>query len=73
MCLVKLIHARLIADKYFLRHRRWNPTTTFAFQHGLQVRAQYGIDLPGTDVVEKVNFLVAASKHGSTSVAEGSP
>ena len=26
-----------------------------------------------TDVVEKVNFLVAASKHGGTSVAEGSP
>ena len=76
------------------------------------IRAQYGIDLPGslhtnkipailgrypllgffcrlnivpldrdngtsnssnTDVVEKVNFLVAASKHGGTSVAEGSP
>ena len=40
--------------------------------------AQYGIDLPGvlhngtfnssnTDVVEKVNFLVAASQHGGTS------
>ena len=44
--------------------------------HGVN-RAQYGIDLPGslhnTDVVEKVNFLVAASKHGGTSVAEGSP
>ena len=26
-----------------------------------------------TDVVEKVNFLVAASQHGGTSVAEGSP
>ena len=26
-----------------------------------------------TDVVEKVNLLVAASQHGSTSVAEGSP
>ena len=26
-----------------------------------------------TDVVEKVNFLVAASQHGRTSVAEGSP
>ena len=26
-----------------------------------------------TDVVKKVNFLVAASKHGGTSVAEGSP
>ena len=26
-----------------------------------------------TDVVEEVNFLVAASKHGGTSVAEGSP
>ena len=26
-----------------------------------------------TDVVEKVNCLVAASKHGGTSVAEGSP
>ena len=26
-----------------------------------------------TDVVEKVNFLEAASQHGSTSVAEGSP
>ena len=25
------------------------------------------------NVVEKVNFLVAASKHGGTSVAEGSP
>ena len=69
------------------------------------IRAQYGIDLPGslhtnkipllgffcrlnivpldrdngtfnssnTDVVEKVNFLVAASQHGGTSVAEGSP
>ena len=76
------------------------------------IRAQYGIDLPGslhtnkipailgrypllrffcrlnivprdrdngtsnssnTDVVEKVNFLEAASKHGGTSVAEGSP
>ena len=30
------------------------------------IRAQYGIDLPG-------NFLVAASQHGGTSVAEGSP
>ena len=76
------------------------------------IRAQYGIDLPGslhmnkipailgrypllgffcrlnivpldrdngtfnssnTDVVENVNFLEAASQHGSTSVAEGSP
>ena len=76
------------------------------------IRAQYGIDLPGslhtnkipailgryplprffcrlnivpldmdngtfnsshTDVVEKVNFLVVASQHGGTSVAEGSP
>ena len=76
------------------------------------IRAQYGIDLPGslhtnkipailgrypllgffcrlsivpldrdngtynssnTDVVEKVNFLVAASQNGGTSVAEGSP
>ena len=76
------------------------------------IRAQYGIDLPGslhtnkipvilgwyplprffcrlnivpldmdngtfnsshTDVVEKVNFLVSASQHGGTSVAEGSP
>ena len=76
------------------------------------IRAQYGIDLPGsshtnklpailgrypllgffcrlnivpldrengtsnssnTDVVEKVNFLVAAPQHGGTSVAEGSP
>ncbi len=76
------------------------------------IRAQYGIDLPGslhtnkipailgrypllgffchlnivpldrdngtsnssnTDVVEKVNLLVAASQHGGTSVAEGSP
>ena len=76
------------------------------------IRAQYGIDLPGslhtnkipvilgryplprffcrlsivpldmdngtfnsshTDVVEKVNFLVPASQHGGTSVAEGSP
>ena len=75
------------------------------------IRAQYGIDLPGslhtnkipvilgryplprffcrlnivpldmdnsshTDVVEKVNFLVAASQHGGgggTSVTEGSP
>ena len=54
------------------------------------VREQYGIGLPGsnivpldrdngtfnsskTDVVEKVNFLVAASLHGGTSVAEGSP
>ena len=26
-----------------------------------------------TDVVEKVNFLVAASQHGGTSEAEGSP
>ena len=26
-----------------------------------------------TDVVEKVTFLVAASQHGGTSVAEGSP
>ena len=26
-----------------------------------------------TDVVEKVNFLVPASQHGGTSVAEGSP
>ena len=26
-----------------------------------------------TDVVEKVNLLVAASQHGGTSVAEGSP
>ena len=26
-----------------------------------------------TDVVEKVNFLVAASQHGGTSVAKGSP
>ena len=26
-----------------------------------------------TDVVEKVNFLVAASQHGGTSVVEGSP
>ena len=26
-----------------------------------------------TDVVEKVNLLVAAPKHGGTSVAEGSP
>ena len=26
-----------------------------------------------TDVVEKVNFLVAVSQHGGTSVAEGSP
>ena len=26
-----------------------------------------------TDVVEKVNFVVAASQHGGTSVAEGSP
>ena len=26
-----------------------------------------------TDVVEKVNFWVAASQHGGTSVAEGSP
>ena len=26
-----------------------------------------------TDVVEKVNFLVAASQHGGTSVAGGSP
>ena len=26
-----------------------------------------------TDVVEKVNFLVAASQNGGTSVAEGSP
>ena len=26
-----------------------------------------------TDVVEKVNFLVAASQHGGTSVTEGSP
>ena len=26
-----------------------------------------------TDVVKKVNFLVAASQHGGTSVAEGSP
>ena len=26
-----------------------------------------------TDVVEKVNFLVAASQHEGTSVAEGSP
>ena len=26
-----------------------------------------------TDVVENVNFLVAASQHGGTSVAEGSP
>ena len=26
-----------------------------------------------TDVVEKVTFLVAASRHGGTSVAEGSP
>ena len=26
-----------------------------------------------TDVVEKVNFLVAALQHGGTSVAEGSP
>ena len=56
---------------------------------GMVNRAQYGIDLPGSlhtnkipvilgrypllDVVEKVNFLVAASKHGGTSVAEGSP
>ena len=30
------------------------------------IRAQYGIDLPG-------NFLVAASQHGGTSAAEGSP
>ena len=76
------------------------------------IRAQYGIDLPGslhtnkipailgrypllgffcrlnivpldrdngtsnssnTDVVEKVNLLVAASQHGGTSVAEESP
>ena len=76
------------------------------------IRAQYGIDLPGslhtnkipvilgryplprffcrlsilpldmgngtfnsshTDVVEKVNFVVPASQHGGTSVAEGSP
>ena len=76
------------------------------------IRAQYGIDLPGslhtnkipvilglypllgffcrlnivpldrvdgtfnssnTDVVEKVNSLEAASQHGGTSVAEGSP
>ena len=48
------------------------------------IRAQYGIDLPGslhngtfnsshTGVVEKVNFLVPASQHGGTSVAEGSP
>ena len=26
-----------------------------------------------TDVVEKVNFVVPASQHGGTSVAEGSP
>ena len=26
-----------------------------------------------TDVVEKVNVVVAASQHGGTSVAEGSP
>ena len=26
-----------------------------------------------TDLVEKVNFLVATSQHGGTSVAEGSP
>ena len=26
-----------------------------------------------TDVLEKVNLLVAASQHGGTSVAEGSP
>ena len=76
------------------------------------IRAQYGIDLPGslhtnkipvilgryplprffcslsivpldmdngtfnsshTDVVEKVNFLVPASQHGGTSMAEGCP
>ena len=28
---------------------------------------------PNTDVVEKVNFLVAASQHGGTSVAEEFP
>ena len=42
------------------------------------IRAQYSIYLPvhyssNTDVVEKVNFVVAASQHGGTSVAEGSP
>ena len=26
-----------------------------------------------TDVVEKVNFFMAASQHGGTSLAEGSP
>ena len=30
-------------------------------------------DSSNTDVVEKVNFLVAASQHGGTAVAEGSP
>ena len=34
----------------------------------------YGIfNSSNTDVVEKVNCVVAASQHGGTSVAEGSP
>ena len=37
-------------------------------------RADNGIfNSSNTDVVEKVNFLVAVSQHGGTSVAEGSP
>ena len=88
------------------------PILTHFIRIALSIRAQYGIDLPGslhtnkipailgrypllgffgrlnsvpldrdngtsnssnTNVVEKVNFLVAASQHGGTSVAEGSP
>ena len=36
-------------------------------------RANGSFDSSNTDVVEKVNLLVAASQHGGTSVAEGSP
>ena len=50
---------------------------TFRFICSLKIVPLYrdnGIfNSSNTDVVEKVNFVVAASQHGGTSVAEGSP
>ena len=54
----------------------WDSTPSGIFCHLKTVlldRDNGTFNSSNTDVVEKVNFVVAASQHRGTSVAEGSP
>ena len=71
-----MLGSRMLSGLAIYLHNdpNFSGNTTLSVLKNIALDRDNGIfNSSNTDVVEKVNFLVAVSQHGGTSVAEGSP